>query len=148
MYGWLVKQVSRAVATRVAQGDASLLNRFTAERVRFRFPGQHPFAADVSTRAEVEQWWARFAHFRPKFEIHDAIASGPPWNIRACLYFTDQIGDPADGTPYVNEGVCLFRIRWWKVVEERVFLDTQAVAEFFGTETAEEFFPETMPGQP
>ena len=41
-------------------------------------------------------------------------------NIRACLYFTDQIGDPADGPPYVNEGVCLFRIRWWKVVEERV----------------------------
>lgn len=148
MYTWLVKRLSKAVVKRMAEGDPSLHNRLTAEHVLFRFPGEHPFAADYTSRDDLQRWWSRFAHFRPKFELHDAVAAGPPWNIRGYLYFTDRIGEPADGTPYVNEGVCLFRMRWGKVVEERVFLDTQAVAEFFGTESAEEFFPENLPGHP
>lgn len=144
MFTSCMRVVSRRVADQLARGDTSLLSRFVAEDVKFRFPGQHPFAVETTSRDDLIQWWVRFAHFRPKFQIHDVLVSGPPWNVRAALFFTDQIGDPDDGTPYTNEGVCLFRIRWGKVVEERVFLDTQAVADFFGTETAEEFFPENM----
>lgn len=148
MTRFVVKRLADHVVGRLREGDASLLLRFLAPDVRFRFPGQHPFAADHTTREDVAQWWMRFAHFRPQFEIHDVLVAGPPWDLRVGLYFTDQIGDPRDGTPYVNEGMCLFRFRWCKVVEERVFLDTQAVAEFFGTESPEEFFGENFAVQP
>lgn len=34
----------------------------------------------------------------------------------------------------------LFRLRSGRVIEDRVLLDTQAVADFFGTETGDEYF--------
>ena len=139
MYGWLVKKVAQQTFARLAEGDPALATSLLADDVRFRFPGRHPFAADHRSKEDISQWLSRFAHFRPHCQIHDVVASGPPWNIRAAISWTDTIGDP-DDDPYVNEGVCLMRLRWGQVVEERVYLDTQAVADFFGTESPDEFF--------
>lgn len=145
MYGWLIKKVAQRAFARLGEGDPALARALLADDARFRFPGRHPFAADVRSKEDISRWLGRFAHFRPRFVIHDVVASGPPWNLRAAISWTDSIGDPAD-SPYVNEGVCLMRMRWGQVVEERVYVDTQAVADFFGTETAEEFFAD-MPAE-
>ena len=140
MYAWCVKRMTMLVFNRLHQGDASLATALLAEGVHFRFPGRHPFEAEYATKQDSKVWLERFAHFRPDFEIHNVIASGPPWNIRACIHFTDRIGGPDDPNAYVNEGVCLVRLRWGRIVEEKAFLDTQAVADFFGTESPDEFF--------
>jgi ketosteroid isomerase-like protein len=34
----------------------------------------------------------------------------------------------ADGRPYANEGMQFMRLRWGKVLEDRLYEDTQAVA--------------------
>lgn len=148
MYGWMVKRLAASAFQGLRDGDARFATALLADDVRFQFPGRHPFAARYASKADSRLWLRRFAHFRPDFEIHDVIAGGPPWNIRACIYFTDRIGDPTDETAYVNEGVCFLRIRNGQVVEERVFLDTQAVADFFGTETPEEFFGDVVADDP
>ena len=140
MYSWFLRQLLRWAFARLEHGDLGPLMAMYAPDGRFVFPGRSPFAADARSKEEVRTWLMRFAHFRPHFEIHDVIAAGPPWDIRGSMHFTDRIGDPSEPDPYVNEGVCLFRVRWGRVVEDRVFLDTQAVAEFFGTESSEEFF--------
>lgn len=140
MYGWLVRIVVQRVFARLSAGDTSIAVCLLSEDSRLRFPGRGPFAGEHRSREAVARWYSRFAHFRPQFEIHDVLAGGPPWNIRASVHFTDRIGGPDDDTPYMNEGVCLFRLRWGKVTDERIFLDTQALADFFGTESAEEFF--------
>jgi ketosteroid isomerase-like protein len=140
MYGWLIRSLARRAFQGLGQGDPSFLTTFLADDVEFHFPGRSPFAAHHHSKQASDQWLRRFAHFRPRFEIHEVIASGPPWDIRACIRFTDVIGDPSDPTPYVNEGVCLLTFRWGRVVSQRAFLDTQAVADFFGTESSEEFF--------
>lgn len=145
MYGWLVKQLAERAIRPLSVGETSTLEMFIADDARFEFPGQHPFAADHDSKDEIKQWLRRFAHFQPQFQIHDVIATGWPWNIRVAAHFTDRIGGVDDPTPYVNEGMCLMRLRWGRIVEERVFLDTQAVAKFFGTETAEDFFGATNP---
>lgn len=144
MYRWLIGRVTRRVYAGVAEGDLRFATALLAEDAHFRFPGRNPFAADHRSRHDISHWMQRFAHFRPQFEFHDVIASGPPWNIRACILFTDRIGDRDDPNPYVNEGVCFIRIRWGRVTEERVFLDTQAVADFFGTESPDEFFADLV----
>ena len=140
MHAWTVKKLTKRALRRLGEGDPAFLMSLMADDVEFRFPGQHPFAADVRTKEDSARWAMRFAHFRPQFDISDVVVGGPPWNLRAAIHFTDTIGDPAEGTPYVNEGVCWLTIRWGKVVLDRVFLDTQAVADFFGTESPEEFF--------
>src|SRR3712207_2456154 len=133
MYGRLLKRVAHKVFSRLGEGATRFATALLAEDPRFRFPGRHPFAPG-----------------RPRFETQDVSASGPPGNIRAVVHFTDRIGASDDPNPDVNEGVCFMRMRWGRVVEERVFLDTQAVAECFGTESAEEFFvdlPAEAPSQ-
>lgn len=144
MYGWIVKRLAASAFEGLREGDARFATALLAEDVQFRFPGRHPFAAQFATKADSRQWLLRFAHFRPDFDIHDVVVGGPPWNIRACIYFTDRIGAPDDGSAYVNEGICFLRLRRGRVVEGRIFLDTQAVAEFFGTETPEEFFADLI----
>lgn len=144
MYQWLVRRLASSAFAGLREGDARFATALLADDVQFRFPGRSPFSAQYASKSDSQRWLARFAHFRPDFQIHDVIVGGPPWNIRASIYFTDRIGDPADGEPYVNEGVCLLRIRRGRVTEERVFLDTQAVADFFGTETPEEFFSDLV----
>ncbi len=143
MYAWLLKRLAQRIYDRLGQGDPRLAEAFVANDARLEFPGRNPFAGEHRSRDEVRLWLRRFAHFRPTLEIHSVIASGPPWDIRGCMHFTDAIGDPNDPGRYVNEGVCLFRLRWGRIVGERVFLDTQAVDDFFGTETADEFFAGT-----
>lgn len=140
MYAWCVRKITTLAFSRLQAGDATFATSLLAEGVRFRFPGRNPFAAELTTKDDSQQWLQRFAHFRPEFVIHDVIASGMPWNIRASIHFTDRIGGPDDPDAYINEGVCMIRLRWGRVVEEKVFLDTQAVADFFGTETPDEFF--------
>ena len=144
MYGWLVRWLAASAFAGLREGDARFAASLLADDVEFHFPGRHPFAAHYASKDDSRLWLRRFAHFRPDFAIHQVIASGPPWDIRACILFTDRIGDPTDDTAYVNEGVCMLRIRRGQVVEERVFLDTQAVADFFGTETPEEFFADLV----
>lgn len=140
MYGWAVRHLSERAFRKLGEGDASFATALLADDVVFQFPGRNPFAADHRSKEEMARWLNRFAHFRPQFEVRDVITSGPPWHIRACVRFVDTVGDPEEGTPYVNQGVCWVELRWGRVVRQEAFLDTQAVADYFGTESPEEFF--------
>src|SRR5688500_16515863 len=70
MYAWCVKKVTMLAFSRLRDGDATFATSLLADRVQFRFPGRHPFAAELSTKADSSEWLERFAHFRPEFEIH------------------------------------------------------------------------------
>ena len=98
-----------------------VLHQIDAE---FVFPGQHSFAADLHSRPPIEQWIRRFAALRPDYEITDVVVGGPPWNTRIALRFRDRIG-----SDYENEGMQYMKLRWGRVVHERIFLDTQKIAE-------------------
>ena len=145
MYAWIVRRIAARALSRLSAGNPDVMTSLIAGEAHFRFPGRHPFATETRSKDEINRWLRRFAHFRPQFEIHDVIAAGWPWDIRASVHFTDRIGDPEDTNPYVNEGVSLIRLRWGRLAQEHVFLDTQAVADFFGTETADEFFGAVEP---
>ena len=142
MYRRLLRKIAQHAFTALERGDTRWAEHMLSHDAHFQFPGRHPFAADHRRREDIEQWLARLAHFQPHFEVHDVVADGWPWDMRACVHFTDRIGDPTEVTPYVNEGVCWSRLRWGRIVEQKIFLDTQAVADFFGSESPEEFFSE------
>jgi len=95
---------------------------------RFFFPGRHSFAADLSQPAEIRAWFERFVALGPHVEISDVIVSGPPWSMRVGVRFADGITLP-DGSHYANEGMQYLRLSWGRVRLDRIFLDTQAVAD-------------------
>jgi ketosteroid isomerase-like protein len=128
MYAWLVGIMVRRGFRRLNAGDpAGALGMFAPD-ARFFFPGRHSWAADLSDPEQIRAWFERFVKLGPHFEIADVIASGPPWNMRVGVRFSDHIAFPAGGE-YRNEGMQYVRIRWGRVRLDRVFLDTQAVAD-------------------
>jgi ketosteroid isomerase-like protein len=128
MYAWLVGFLVRRGFRKLNAGDTSGALDMFAPDAHFVFPGRHSFAADLSDPEQIRAWFERFVGLSPHFEIVDVIASGPPWNMRVGVRFSDRIALP-DGREYRNEGMQYVRLRWGRVRLDRIFLDTQAVAD-------------------
>ena len=129
MYAWLIGLVVRRGFRKLNAGDVSgALDAFASD-AHFIFPGQHSFAADTSDPERIRAWFERFVALTPQFEIADVIASGPPWNLRVGVRFSDRIALPDGYGEYRNEGMQYVRLRWGRVRLDRIFLDTQAVAD-------------------
>jgi ketosteroid isomerase-like protein len=124
LVGLLVRRGFRKLNT----GDTSGALGMFASDTHFVFPGRHSFAEDLRDPEQIRTWFERFLAVGPHFEIADVIASGPPWNMRVAVRFSDRIALPHGGE-YRNEGMQYVRLRWGRVRLDRVFLDTQTVAD-------------------
>jgi len=130
MYKRIVGQlVVRAFQQLSRQDTATLLAKTTAE-IEHTFPGNHALGGTRYTRAGFEQWLHRLFALFPdlRFELHDVLVAGPPWNTRVAVTWTDR-GTTADGEDYVNSGVHILRLRWGKLIALRAYLDTQHLNE-------------------
>jgi ketosteroid isomerase-like protein len=128
MYAWVVGVLVRRGFRKLNAGDPSGALAMFAPDAHFVFPGRHSFAGDLRDPDQIRVWFERFVALSPHVEIADVIASGPPWNMRVGVRFADRIALPND-EHYENEGMQYLRLRWGRVRLDRIFLDTQAVAD-------------------
>lgn len=128
MYSWIVGRALRVLQRQLEAGEVDKLAGAFAEDGHLVFPGDSSWSGDHRGRPAIRAWLERFVSLDPKFEIHEAAVAGPPWNMRIFFRFSDRIVAP-DGFEYRNTGQEFLRMRWGKVVEQRVALDTQRVAE-------------------
>lgn len=128
----LLKWFLGTVFDGLSRGNTRLGLALMGDEISFRFPGNHPFAADHDDPSDVAKWMERFAEFRPRLQIDDVAVTGPPWNMRAFVRYRDRIESPPRGGTYTNEICSFIRIRWVKIIEYQVYLDTQRVAAHFG----------------
>lgn len=129
MYSWIVGRVLRRQIGQLSAGDSGALLRSVSPDARLVFPGRSSFAGDHRGKDAIRAWLERFVSLHPSFTIHDVGVAGPPWNMRVFFRFTDRIPIPGGGQ-YENEGMEYVRMRWGKVREQRVYLDTEKVTEF------------------
>lgn len=122
MYRWLVARGIRLGYRRVLAGDPRLLLRLASQDVRFVFPGHSSFAADTQGKAALSAWLERFVSLHPEFTIEDVMVTGMPWHTRAAVRFRDAIG-----TDYRNEGMEYVVLRWGRLRQVEVFLDTERI---------------------
>jgi ketosteroid isomerase-like protein len=96
------------------------------EQVRFSFPGNHALAAEATSAREVRAWledlFARFPDLR--FEVEELVVEGPPWSTRVATRYVAVRGGRT-----IYRGASFVRLAWGRLVEERVYPDTQAIAE-------------------
>jgi ketosteroid isomerase-like protein len=123
MYAWLVGKMIRTGYAQAVAGDPKMLISLASDDIEFEFPGHNSFAGGLKGKADLVAWMARFASMRPQFHIHDVVVSGPPWNMRVAVRFSDAIGDD-----YRNEGVEYLRLRRGKLCRIEVFLDTERIS--------------------
>jgi hypothetical protein len=79
---------------RLRAGDIEPLFSNYADDVRFVFPGESSWKADLRGKQEVKRWVQRFMQVGLQLEPHEILVAGLPWNTTVCLYFTDQIAAP------------------------------------------------------
>ena len=128
MYSWIIGRVVRALIKRVNSGQTGAILRMFADDAHLVFPGRSSFAGDHRGKREIQAWFERFVRLGPALVVHDVGVAGPPWNLRVFFRFTDRIPIPGGGE-YENEGTEYMRIRWGKVREQRLYLDTEKVAD-------------------
>jgi ketosteroid isomerase-like protein len=122
VYAWLVLKLIRLGYAQVVAGRPQLFLRLAADDVEFVFPGDNSFAGSYRGKAQLGAWLERFASLQPKFTVHDVMVSGPPWNTRVAVRFSDAIG--AD---YRNDGMEQLQLRWGRLHRVEVFLNTETI---------------------
>jgi ketosteroid isomerase-like protein len=122
MYRWLVAKGITFGYRRVVAGKPRLVVAMAAGDVEFTFPGDNSFAGTFHGKQQLDSWLRRFASLSPEFHIHDVLVAGMPWNTRVALTFSDAIGDD-----YRNRGMEYLRLRWGKVKQVEVYLNTETI---------------------
>src|SRR4029079_11103885 len=82
---WALRRALEYNLARVRAGDPGPLLRFYAEDVRFRFPGDSSWAAEISSKRELERWIARFMEVGLELYPEQVVIAGPPWNTTFCI---------------------------------------------------------------
>jgi len=129
LYGWAVRSMLRRNLARLWAGDPEPLLAAYAEDIHFVFPGRSSWAADVHGKQAVRRWLERFVRVGLRFEVHEILLDGPPWDTTACLWFTDRLASPDGQEVYENRGTIVAKIAWGKVRYYEVNEDTQKVEE-------------------
>lgn len=130
MYAFIVERIVRRGFAELNGGRVEpVLSRFAGD-ARLRFPGHHALAAELRGRGAIADWFARLFKVFPgiQFELHDVHVRGMPWNTRVLTRFTDTV-PLRDGSTVTNHGVQFLRLRWGRIVDDVLYLDTQVVAE-------------------
>lgn len=126
MYHWVVKYKVRRGFGQLSAGDYEAVLREFAPNAALSFAGQHALSGHHRGIGMVRLWFRRLYRLFPgiRFEIHDVLATGWPWNTVVVTHFSVQ-ANLRDGRPYRNQGMQYVRLRWGRVVEDRIYEDTQ-----------------------
>ncbi len=130
MYHTIVKRRIATTFKRLDEGDFEFALSSIRDTIEHRFAGEHCLGGTRMSTPAMQLWFQRLFRLFPnlRFEMHSIAASGFPWNTTVVAEWTDR-ATPADGTPYVNSGVHVIRMRWGKVVSIHAYLDTKVLAE-------------------
>ena len=129
LYQWLIGREVRKRFAEMSRGDATGVLRAFADDVHFVYNGDHALGGDHHPKAAVAAWFERlFAMFSVDFEVHDVVVGGGPRMTRIATRFTAHV-TTEDGRRFENRSMQYARIRWGRVIEDRIYPDTQLLAE-------------------
>lgn len=129
MLSWLAKRMLSRNMARLRAGDYRPALRLDAHDIRFRFPGDSSWAAEIEGKDELERWLDRFVRVGIEIFPDEVIVKGPPWKMTLCVRGTDHLKDSEGETVYENRYVIWGRMAWGLLREYEVYEDTQKSAE-------------------
>lgn len=130
MYTAIVRRIIRTGFRALSAGDYEQVLRLFHSQVNFSFAGTSPLGGERSGVEAVREWFQRLYTYFPgiQFTVHQVIVQGWPWNTLAVTRFS--IAAPRlDGSVYDNEAMQFVRLRWGRVVEDRLYEDTHKLEQ-------------------
>src|SRR5436190_21181803 len=128
MVSWLAKRILSRNMARLRAGDYRPTLRLDAKDVKFRFPGDSSWAAELQGKGELERWLQQFVDSGIQIYADEVVAKGPPWNMTICVRGTDHLDTPQGERVYENRYVIWGRMSWGLLKEYEVYEDTQKSA--------------------
>jgi ketosteroid isomerase-like protein len=128
---WITGKMVRRTFAAWSAGDWRAPVRMFSRNAVFVFSGHdHELAGERRGHEAIEAWFRRATELVAfDFTVHDVVVSGWPWNMRIAVRFTNHATIRADGTRFVNPGMQYARLRWGRVVEDRIYDDTAVVGD-------------------
>jgi ketosteroid isomerase-like protein len=137
MYHRVVKTNLRKTFAAVSRGDGKTVMRAFAPDATLFFAGDHPLGGTFQGRPSIRGWFERLFATFPDLHLEPVkiVVEGFPWDTSVATRFTVTATLPT-GETYTNEGMQLLRIQWGRVVEERLYEDTQVLSKALDTVAA------------
>jgi hypothetical protein len=125
MLSWLAKRLIARNMRRLREGDPGPTLRLDAKDVRFRFPGNSSWAAELADRDELEAWLRRFVDVGLQIYPDEVVLKGFPWKQTICVRGYDYLDSPGGRRVYENRYVIWGRLSWGLLRDYEVYEDTQ-----------------------
>jgi hypothetical protein len=125
MLSWLARKVIARNMARASAGDIGPSLRMDARDIRFRFPGDSSWGAELQGKDQLEPWLRRFADVGIQIRPDEVVLKGFPWRQTICIRGTDHLDTPAGERVYENRYVIWGRLSWGLLRDYEVYEDTQ-----------------------
>jgi len=124
----IVRRVVQDGYNKQNRGDFQALTRMFAQDGVFEFAGDTPFGGERRGREAIRDWFEQVGRDFGSLRLtaHDVAVSGPPWNLRVIVRFSDTY-ELISGDTLTNHGFQFLRIAWGKVKEDRILVDLGVV---------------------
>jgi ketosteroid isomerase-like protein len=128
VYHAVVKKIARSTYEALSRGEYEKVVRSFAPSGFLFFAGDHALAGTFRGPDAIGGWFQRLLACFPDFKLHpeSIVVEGFPWNTSVATRFRVSATLPG-GASYSNEGMQLLRLRWGRVIEDRLYEDTQAL---------------------
>jgi ketosteroid isomerase-like protein len=125
MYRLIVRLMTRRQFGHLSAGRLDEFMSVFDDRSVFQFAGEHEFGGELHGAAEIRPLIERMRQTFSDLTVVPTrvLVQGWPWNTLVATQLAVRATLP-DGTPYRNDGLQFVRLRWGKVVEDRVYEDT------------------------
>jgi ketosteroid isomerase-like protein len=125
MYRATVRFFARRTFAHLSAGRIDRFIKVFRRDSVFCFAGDHALGGEIRGVQAIRAVAERMTRLFPGFEVEPVamIVNGWPWNTVVATRLVVRATFP-DGSPYRNEGMQFLRLRWGKVVEDRVYEDT------------------------
>lgn len=125
MYKAIVRRIIRTGFRALSTGDYEQVLRQFHPHVLFSFAGPAPLGGERRGVEAVRVWFQQIFSYFPgiHFTVQQVVIQGWPWNTLVATQLS-IVAPRADGSTYHNEAMQFLRLRWGKVVEDRLHEDT------------------------
>lgn len=128
MYHAIVRATVRRLWRRVGVGEYTAAVDMAVPDLHFRFIGDTPLGAELTTAAEFGTWFAAVFERFPGVAItlQRVASTGWPWRTSVAVQLAVR-ATLADGSAYRNTATQWVVLRWGRMVSIEVLEDTVAV---------------------
>ncbi|MDJ0572296.1 MAG: nuclear transport factor 2 family protein [Pleurocapsa sp. MO_192.B19] len=133
IYAFVVRKVVERVFESLNRGDYETVLKDISPSITHEFSGSHALGGTRHSIEAMRQWFQRLYRLVPEmhFTIEAVTVNGFPWNMTIAVEWTET-AIPVDGSHYTNAGVNVIKMQWGKVVNLRIYEDTQRVKAMLG----------------